>query len=101
MNSDTLALIALILAAIPAVLFGLSLLVYRPLTHRPGRLEHSVSVLIPARHEERNIRRTLEAVLANRGLDFEVVVLDDHSMEMARAGTSLARAARGMERPHL
>ena len=43
--------------------------------------EAGVSVLIPARDEERNIRAALEAVLANHGLDFEVVVLDDHSTD--------------------
>jgi glycosyltransferase involved in cell wall biosynthesis len=40
-----------------------------------------VSVLIPARNEEQNIRVTLEAVLANRGVNFEIIVLDDHSTD--------------------
>jgi len=37
--------------------------------------------LIPARNEEQNLRATLDAVLANRGIEFEVVVLDDHSTD--------------------
>jgi glycosyltransferase involved in cell wall biosynthesis len=37
--------------------------------------------LIPARNEAGNIAATLKAVLANRGVEFEVVVLDDHSTD--------------------
>jgi hypothetical protein len=44
-------------------------------------MEMRISVLIPARNEERNIRTTLEDVLANQGCDFEVIVLDDHSTD--------------------
>ena len=39
----------------------------------------SLSVLIPARNEESAIGAALQAVLASRGVEFEVVVLDDHS----------------------
>ena len=100
MNFDTLALIVLVLAAIPCGLFLLNFLVYRPLPRSSRRKEaltcipefqsdsphvgcdgEKVSVLIPARNEEKNIRTTLEAVLANRGLEFEVIVLDDHSTD--------------------
>jgi hypothetical protein len=81
MNLDTLALIALIFAAIPCGLFLLNRFHYRPLAKRtPGNAE-SISVLIPARDEERNIRATLEAVLASQGVAFEVIVLDDHSTD--------------------
>jgi glycosyltransferase involved in cell wall biosynthesis len=98
MNLDTLAFVALALAAIPCGLFVLNLLVYRPLSSNSRRKEAlapvadlqepppgpggcGVSVLIPARNEEHNIRATLQATLANRGLDFEVIVLDDHSTD--------------------
>ena len=40
-----------------------------------------VSVLIPARNEEANIEATLLSVLANREVQLEVVVLDDHSTD--------------------
>jgi len=83
MNWELLATIALVLAAIPAVLFLVNLWFYRPLSKRSeqaGRPQ-ALSVLIPARNEERNIRATLEAALANRGCEFEVVVLDDHSTD--------------------
>jgi GT2 family glycosyltransferase len=102
MSLDTLAAIALILAAIPAGLFVLNLLVYRPLPSgkRPERSDsgrswmpsepvslssQGISVLIPARNEESNIRSTLEAVLLNGGVDFEVIVLDDHSTDRTAA----------------
>ena len=84
-----IAYIALALATVPCGLFLINLLVYRPLP-RSGRREartldgssgYDVSVLIPARNEEANIRATLESVLANRGVNFEVVVLDDHSTD--------------------
>src|SRR5512141_566024 len=79
MNLDLLALMALVFAGIPAGLFLLTLLVYRPIASRKSRIAPAVSVLIPARNEEQNIRATLEAALANRGCNFEIVVLDDHS----------------------
>ena len=120
MNFDTLALIALVLAAIPCGLFLLNLLVYRRLPRarsadfqsavsqvsnlhdarrfdtppnllraadcksaiqQIGNLRYALSVLIPARNEETNIRATLAAVLANHGAEFEVIVLDDHSTD--------------------
>ena len=88
MNFDLLALIALVLAAIPTGLFLLNLLVYRPVANRPsatGSRPRSLSVLIPARNEENNLPATLTAVLANRYAEFEVIVLDDHSTDRTAA----------------
>lgn len=78
-----LAFIALVLAAMPCSLFLTNLAAYRPLKNmfRPGRGKTGVSVLIPARNEEQNIRATLEAVLANRDCELEVIVLNDHSTD--------------------
>ena len=105
MNLDALALIAFVLAAIPAGLFAVNLLVYRPISRSSRRKEaltstphsafrtphfqneppyvgcYGISVLIPARNEEQNLRATLESVLASRDCDFEVIVLDDHSTD--------------------
>jgi len=81
MNLTALAIVAFLLAAVPAGLFLLNLLIYRPLARAPRAKGGSVSVLIPARNEESNLRATLAAVLANHGCDFEVVVLDDHSTD--------------------
>ena len=65
MNLDFLAVTTLFFAGIPAGLFLLNLLVYRPLQKRKSQTAESVSVLIPARNEEQNIRATLEAAVAN------------------------------------
>lgn len=40
-----------------------------------------VSVLVPARNEERNIGRCVDALLAQEYADLEVLVLDDHSTD--------------------
>jgi len=81
MNLETLALIALVLAAIPCGLFLANLSAYRPTAKRKAKGLLPLSVLIPARNEEQNLRATLDAVLANRGIEFEVIVLDDHSTD--------------------
>lgn len=44
-----------------------------------------VSVLIPARNEEQSIGACVEAALASKGVDFEVIVLDDHSDDATAA----------------
>jgi glycosyltransferase involved in cell wall biosynthesis len=42
-------------------------------------------VLIPARNEENSIGGALESVLASRGMELEVIVLDDDSTDRTRA----------------
>ncbi len=75
---------ALLLAALPAYVFFRNLALYRP--PRPfdsvdqGELP-GVSVLIPARNEEARIAAAVEAALAQQGVDFELLVLDDHSTD--------------------
>ena len=97
MTLAVLAFTALVLAALPCVLFLANLLVYRPVNFNSSRRDKpgpsgKVSVLIPARNEEQNIQRTLEAILANRDCDFEVIVLDDHSTDgTAPIVTEIAR----------
>jgi hypothetical protein len=78
MSLETLAVATAALAAIPACLALLNLAFYRR-APRFGAPAESVSVLIPARNEERSIRRAVESVLASRGVDLEVVVMDDQS----------------------
>ena len=73
----TLTICALLCAVIPASLFFYNLPLYAP-PGRPSSLE-SVSILIPARNEERCIEECLRAALRSENLDFEVIVLDDHS----------------------
>ena len=92
-----LAALALVLAAIPALLFHANLREYRP-PLAASRLPRdakgrSLSVLIPARNEALTIGASLQAVLASRGVEFEVVVLDDHSDD-ATANVVLAMMER-------
>jgi len=59
-----------------------------------------LSVLIPARNEERNLARLLPSLLAQTGIDFEVIVYDDASVDgtagvVSRAGDSRVRLLRG------
>lgn len=84
MNLESLAWIAAGLAALPASLFLVNLLIYRrtgPAPVREGRLAPAMSVLIPAHNEAANLPSTLGALLASRGVEFEVVVMDDHSTD--------------------
>jgi len=93
-----LALAALVLAAIPAGLTVLNLLLYRPprvinggsfIDRTPRR---AVSVLIPARDEEDTIHASVRSALAAENIDVEVVVLDDHSSDgTVRIVSELAR----------
>jgi glycosyltransferase involved in cell wall biosynthesis len=74
--------VALASAAIPVALFAINIWFFR----RPGRpwnkrLLPPVSVLIPARNEELSIAAAVESVLASRGVDLELIVLDDGSTD--------------------
>ena len=56
-----------------------------------------VSLLIPARNEAGSIGECLHAALGSRGVDLEVVVLDDHSAD----GTAAIVAAAAKEDPRV
>jgi len=76
-----LALLAFALASIPALTAIANLLVLaatRRTKPGPGTL---VSILIPARNEEGNISRALDAALLSRGVAFEILVMDDGSTD--------------------
>ncbi|MFP5286271.1 MAG: glycosyltransferase, partial [Thermoanaerobaculia bacterium] len=73
-----LVIAATLCALIPALLFLRNLRLFAP-PPAPGSSRPAVSVLIPARNEERSIRDSVSAVLRSEGVDLEVVVLDDHS----------------------
>jgi chlorobactene glucosyltransferase len=74
-------------------------------SHRPritrGRM---VSILVPARDEERNIARCLDSLLAQTYTNYEIVVLDDQSTdrtweilcEYQRANPGRVRAVKGV-----
>jgi hypothetical protein len=73
-------------AAVPALLFWRNLTAYAP---RPSFMGEQatppVSVLIPARNEENAIGDAVAAVLQSRGVEFEVIVLDDNSEDQTAA----------------
>ena len=45
------------------------------------RLRPRVSVVIPARNEESDIEATVRSVLAQQGVELEVIVINDHSTD--------------------
>jgi glycosyltransferase involved in cell wall biosynthesis len=76
-----LVLSMLLCALIPAVLFCLNLRLYvEPPALQAGELP-AVSILIPARNEAGAIGAAVRGALSNRGVEFEVVVMDDGSTD--------------------
>jgi hypothetical protein len=79
-TATILAIISLVAAAVPALLFWANLRLYRPPPEPPpGADMPAVSVLIPARNEERGIAAAVESALGSKGVAGEVLVLDDGS----------------------
>jgi hypothetical protein len=72
-------ILVFILASLPLLLGLVNLRRYRTPAAASGR--PSVSVLIPARNEAANIADAVAAVLANTGVDLELLVLDDGSTD--------------------
>jgi hypothetical protein len=74
-------------AIVPAALWVWNMLLYRePEAGSCAEMGHCVlpdpvSVLIPARNEERVISASLESLLASRGVQIEMIVLDDSSTD--------------------
>jgi hypothetical protein len=77
------AIICALCALVPALVFRRNLGLYAP-PHAAGS-RSSLSILIPARDEEGSIRGAVEAALASRGVELEVIVLDDHSADRTAA----------------
>jgi hypothetical protein len=73
--------VILYLAAAPAAIFCVNLIVFRPPRCRAELAAPSVSILIPARNEEGNIGGVVTSALASEGVALEVLVLDDHSTD--------------------
>ena len=99
-NLDALSILAFVLSAVPCGLFLVNLKLYRSIRKTDQKDEelpdpravrnsrsarrhsaNAISVLIPARNEELNIGAAVTAVLANRQVNLEVIVLDDHSTD--------------------
>lgn len=88
------ALVALALAALPALLYLANLRLYQP--PPPPNDVPTISLLIPARNEATAIEACLTAALASTNVTLEVIVLDDHSEDdtAARVHKIAARDAR-------
>jgi len=80
-----LAVVGLALAALPAALTLANLRAFRPAPPPAAGPPPAVSVLVPARNEERAIGRLCRDVLASTGVDLELVVLDDSSDDRTAA----------------
>lgn len=78
---ELLSFVGLALALLPAAMIAVNLMLYRTpsLPEEGGALR--VSILIPARNEAPRIARAVKAALASRGVDPEIVVMDDHSSD--------------------
>ena len=79
----TLEVIVLLFAALPAALTAINLPFLR--TPPPANVRPFLSVLVPARNEEKNIAAICASVLASRDVDLELLVLDDGSTDATRA----------------
>lgn len=77
---DWIAVFSLAAAVIPAIVTIVNLRIFSPPPPAPGGVR-PISVLVPARNEERSIERTLRTILASQGVDLEVIVLDDGSTD--------------------
>ncbi len=81
-------------AAVPAALFCWNLCFFRRPPARTATTDPaSISVLIPARNEEHNIGDAIEAVLASRGVQLELIILDDASTDRTAAIVQAVAAA--------
>ena len=78
-----LVIVCFVLAVVPALLFLRNLHLYR--TPERSKTVESVSVLVPARNEERTIAECVRSVLESEGVELELIVLDDHSEDRTAA----------------
>lgn len=79
------AVVALLLAALPAVLAVANLRILRPPEPGPLPPKTLVSILIPARNEAGNIGPALEAARTSGGVGIEILVMDDGSTDETAA----------------
>lgn len=87
---EIFAIAAVFCATVPAGLFVANLRAYRvPDEVGDDGALPSISVLIPARDEERSIAAAVESVLRSRGVQIEVVVMDDGSTDRTAEIVSL------------
>lgn len=85
MTPVDVAWVCLVAAALPAALAAVNAFFFRPPPRVAAVSPVAMSVLIPARNEEAGIAACVEAVLASRGVELDVIVLDDDSTDRTAA----------------
>jgi hypothetical protein len=86
MSFHLISEIAFWCAAVPTALFCWNLYFFRRPPHRIATdTLPRISILIPARNEEGNIGAAVDSVLASHGVDIELIVLDDASLDATAA----------------
>ena len=94
------SLVVLLIAILPVAMFFKNAIGFRPACSEPEWLNlassERVSILIPARNEAASIGHAIDAILSNGHLNFEVLVLDDHSEDetASRVRSFVARDSR-------
>ncbi len=72
----------IVLASVPVFMMALNMLFFRRLGGRAAlAVAPAVSVLIPARNEEKSIGLAIDSVLDSRDVELELIVLDDGSTD--------------------
>lgn len=71
---------ALVLAAIPYGLGMMNIMLFRKPEEPSGEVS-PISVLVPARNEEKRIRPLLETMQESEGVEFELIIADDNSID--------------------
>jgi chlorobactene glucosyltransferase len=53
-------------------------------------VQPEVSIIVPARNEEANIGSCLESLVGQQEVEFEIIVVNDHSTDRTRPGFSMS-----------
>ena len=85
MMLTALVIASAVCAVVPAVLFCVNLQLYREPGPAGTTALPALSVLIPARDEEAGIEAAVTSVLQSVGVEFEIVVMDDSSVDRTAA----------------
>ena len=92
MTLTILGILALGLAAVPALLAATNLAILRATPRREPGPDTLVSILIPARNEEARVGDALDAARRSMGVPVEILVMDDGSTDRTAAIVSAAAA---------
>lgn len=70
------------LSTISLLLIVLNSLTIKVIKNKPQIIDETISVLIPMRNEQNNVKECLESILNQKGLNnFEIIALDDESSD--------------------